>query len=598
VTYRDLLAGEPRATEVGRRLTLSGWVGRRRDHGGLIFVDLRDRSGAVQLVIDPEHAPAAHAVAHGLRLESVIRVTGELVARSEETRNPALPTGDVELRVDELELLAGSDPLPFGLDDENVDETLRVHHRYLDLRRPEMQEVQRIRTEVVRVMRRHLEERGFWDLETPTMTKSTPEGARDFLIPARLHPGTFYALPQSPQLFKQLLMVAGFDRYYQIARCYRDEGQRADRMLEFTQLDVEMSFVGREDVLELTESLFAEIWHEVAGVEVPVPFPRLSYAECMLRYGTDRPDRRFGLEIADVTEAVRDSEFGVFARAVAGGGVVRGLAVPGAAAALSRKDFDELTEFAREWGGQGLAWIAFEGPGEVRSPIAKFLSEGELDTIRVATGAEPGAVAFLAADERSVVERVLGAVRPHLARRFDLVDESVWEFLFVVDFPLFKWNEDEQRWEPEHHMFTAPVQEHEAILESDPGAVISESYDLVINGMEMASGSIRINRPELQQRVFDVVGYDRDDAEERFGFLLRALRYGAPPHGGIAPGVDRVVMQLAHLTNMRDVTPFPKVGGGLDPLTGAPSPVTEAQLDELGLILKPQPQPKPEAAQG
>jgi aspartyl-tRNA synthetase len=597
VTYRDLLAGEPRAADVGRRLTLSGWVGRRRDHGGLIFIDLRDRSGAVQLVIDPEHAPAAHAAAHGLRLESVIRVAGELVARSEETRNLSLPTGDVELRVDELELLAGSDPLPFGLDDENVDETLRVHHRYLDLRRPEMQEIQRIRTEVVRVMRRHLEERGFWDLETPTMTKSTPEGARDFLIPARLHPGMFYALPQSPQLFKQLLMVAGYDRYYQIARCYRDEAQRADRMLEFTQLDLEMSFVEREDVLRLTEELFAEIWRDVAGVEVPLPFPRLTYAECMLRFGTDRPDLRFGLEIADVTEAVRDSEFGVFARAVAGGGVVRGLSVAGAAAALSRRDFDELTAFAREWGGQGLAWIAFEESGDVRSPIAKFLSEAEIAAIREATGAETGSVAFLAADERRVVERVLGALRPHLARRFDLVDENAWKLLFVVDFPLFSWNDEEQRWEPEHHMFTAPLREHEDILESDPGRVLSESYDLVINGAEIASGSIRINRPELQQRVFDVVGYDRDDAEERFGFLLRALRFGAPPHGGIAPGVDRVVMQIAGLTNMRDVTPFPKIGGGLDPLTGAPSPVTEEQLEELGLALRPT-APRSEAAQG
>jgi aspartyl-tRNA synthetase len=597
VTYRDLVCGEPRAGDVGRRLTLSGWVGRRRDHGGLIFIDLRDRSGVVQLVIDPEHAPAAHAVAHGLRLESVVRAAGELVARSEDTRNPALPTGDVELRVDDLELLAASEPLPFALDDENVDETLRVHHRYLDLRRPEMQEIQRIRTEVVRVMRRHLEERGFWDLETPTMTKSTPEGARDFLIPARLVPGSFYALPQSPQLFKQLLMVAGYDRYYQIARCYRDEAQRADRMLEFTQLDLEMSFVEREDVLHLTEELFAEIWRDVAGVEIPLPFPRLSYAECMLRFGTDRPDPRFGLEIGDITEAVGDSEFGVFSRAVAAGGVVRGLAVPGAAAGLSRRDHDELAAFAREWGGQGLAWIAFEESGEVRSPIAKFLSEAEIAAVREATGAGPGSVAFLAADERPVVERVLGALRPHLARRFDLVDESAWSFLFVVDFPLFKWNEDEQRWEPEHHMFTAPVREHEAILESDPGRVLSESYDLVINGSEIASGSIRINRPELQQRVFDVVGYDREDAEERFGFLLRALRYGAPPHGGIAPGVDRVVMQIAHLTNMRDVTPFPKIGGGLDPLTGAPSPVTEDQLQELGLALRPQ-TPKSEAAQG
>ena len=587
-----MMCGEPRLGGTGARLSLAGWVGRRRDHGGLVFIDLRDRTGATQLVIDPEHAPEAHALAHGLRLESVVRATGELVPRSEATRNPALPTGDVEMLVGELELLAPSEPLPFGLDDEGVDETLRIHHRYLDLRRPQMQELQRLRTGAVRSIRRFLDERGFLDLETPTLTRATPEGARDFLVPARLAPGSFYALPQSPQLFKQLLMCGGFDRYYQIARCYRDEAQRADRALEFTQLDLEMSFVEREDVLELTEQLMAQVWRD-AGHEVALPFPRLNHREAMERYGSDKPDLRFGIEIADVTDAVRDSAFGVFANAVAGGGVVRVLSVPGAAGELSRKDFDDLAAFAKEWGGKGLAYLIFEESGEVRSPIAKFLRPDELDAIRQASGAGPGSVALIAADARPVVERVLGALRPHLARRFALITDGVWRFAFVVDFPLFAWNEDEDRWEAEHHPFTAPIRDHEAMLESDPGAVVSEAYDLVLNGQEMASGSIRINRAELQQRVLDLVGFPAAEAEERFGFLLRALRYGAPPHGGIAPGIDRIAMQLGGTDNLREVVPFPKAGGGTDPLTGAPAPVSKTQLDELGLALRPAAKPAP-----
>jgi aspartyl-tRNA synthetase len=540
----------------------------------------------VQLVIDPEHAPQAHAAAHNLRLEAVIRVVGDLSERAQGTRNPNLATGDVELKVDELELLSPSEPLPFQLDEENVDETLRVHHRYLDLRRPEMQRVQEIRVNVVRIMRRYLEARGFWDLETPMMTKSTPEGARDFLVPARLAPGSFYALPQSPQLFKQLLMMSGFERYYQIARCFRDEAQRADRQLEFTQLDLEMSFVEREDVLQICEGLYAEIWREILGVEVELPLQRLDYRESMRRFGTDKPDLRYGLEIADLTETLQGSGFGVFENAIASGGVVRALALPGGAQ-LSRKNFDELEAFAREWGGKGLARIVYDPDGSVRSPIAKFLSEDHLEAIRTATGAEPGSAVFLAADSEKTVVRVLGALRPHLARQHGLIDESRWAMLFVVDFPLFAYDEDEGRWVAEHHMFTAPHREHEAILESDPGAVLSEAYDFVINGQEMASGSIRIHRPDLQQRVFDVVGFAREDAEARFGFLLRALRYGAPPHGGIAPGLDRTVMQLARNENIRDVIPFPKIAGGLDPLTGAPSPVAPQQLDELSLQVKP-----------
>ncbi len=565
---------------------MSGWVGRRRDHGGLIFIDLRDRTGSTQLVLDPEHAPAAHAAAHELRLESVVKARGSLVPRSEATRNAQLATGDVELLVDELELLAGAEVLPFQLDDENVDEALRITHRYLDLRRPRMQELQEIRLRAVRSIRSFLDARGFLDLETPTITRATPEGARDFLVPARLSPGSFYALPQSPQLFKQLLMIGGFDRYYQIARCWRDEAQRADRALEFTQLDLEMSFVEREDVLEVAEQLMAQVWRD-AGHEVELPFLRMPHAEAIRRFASDKPDLRYGLEIGDVTEAVRESQFGVFAGAVAAGGTVRCLSVPGAAERLSRKDYDELAEFAKEWGGKGLAYLIFEADGSVRSPIAKFLTPAEIDAIREASGAEPGSVALIAADAAPVVVRVLGALRPHLAARFELVDLGAWRFLFVVDFPLFEWNEDERRWTAAHHAFTAPLKEHEALLESDPGAVISEAYDIVLNGQEMASGSIRINRADLQTRVLSVIGISPEDAEERFGFLLRGLRYGAPPHGGIAPGIDRIAMQLGGTDNLREVVPFPKLGGGADPLTGAPAPVPIEQLDELGLQIKP-----------
>ena len=565
---------------------MSGWVGRRRDHGGLIFIDLRDRTGATQLVLDPEHAPAAHAAAHGLRLESVVKVCGSLVPRSEATRNAQLATGEVELLVDDLELLASAEVLPFQLDDENVDEALRITHRYLDLRRPRMQELQEIRLRAVRSIRTFLDARGFLDLETPTITRATPEGARDFLVPARLSPGSFYALPQSPQLFKQLLMIGGFDRYYQIARCWRDEAQRADRALEFTQLDLEMSFVEREDVLEVAEQLMAQVWRD-AGHEVELPFPRMPHAEAIRRFASDKPDLRYGLEIGDVTEAVRESQFGVFAGAVAAGGTVRCLSVPGAAERLSRKDYDELAEFAKGWGGKGLAYLIFEADGSIRSPIAKFLTPAEIDAIREASGAEPGSVALIAADAAPVVVRVLGALRPHLAARFELVDLGGWRFLFVVDFPLFEWNEDDGRWTAAHHAFTAPLKEHEALLESDPGAVISEAYDIVLNGQEMASGSIRINRADLQTRVLSVIGISPEDAEERFGFLLRGLRYGAPPHGGIAPGIDRIAMQLGGTDNLREVVPFPKLGGGADPLTGAPAPVPVEQLDELGLQIKP-----------
>ncbi len=584
--YRTHRGGELSASDAGARVTLSGFVGRHRDHGGLIFLDVRDRTGVVQVVIDPGDAPEAHAAARGARVESVVRVEGEVVRRSPETVNPRLATGEIEVRGDAVEVLSPAEPLPFQLDEDGVDETLRLRHRALDLRRPEMTERQRVRVEVTRTMRRYLEDRGFWELETPVLTKSTPEGARDFLVPARLRPGAFYALPQSPQLFKQLFMLAGYERYYQIARCFRDEAQRADRQLEFTQLDIELSYVTEDDVLELMEGLYADIWRQVAGVDVPRPFPRLPYAEAMLRYGSDRPDTRFGLEIADVTEALRDSSFGVFAGAAASGGRVRALACPGAAS-LTRRELDALVEFAREWGGKGLAYLLLEESGEIRSPIAKFLGDDEVTAIRTATGAEPGSAVFLAADTEAVVARVLGALRPHLAERFGLIDADAVRMLFVVDFPAFEWNDDERRWQATHHMFTAPRREHEELLEEDPGRVLSQAYDLVINGHEAGGGSIRIHRADLQARVFETVGFSAESAEERFGFLLRALRLGAPPHGGVAFGLDRTVMLLCGTDNIRDVIAFPKIAGGTDPLTDAPSPVDGQQLDDLGLALRP-----------
>jgi len=585
MTYRTKHCGNFDVSQIGQAAIASGWTARRRDHGGLVFIDLRDRSGVVQLVIDPEHAPRAHEVAQSVRVESVLRATGKVVARSPETVNTQLPTGAIEILVDSLEELAPSDPLPFQLDDQGVDEALRIRHRSLDLRRDVMRETQYIRTTTTRLIRRYLEDRDFWELETPILTKSTPEGARDFVVPARLTPGSVYALPQSPQLFKQLFMMAGYERYYQIARCFRDEAQRADRQLEFTQLDLEMSFVTRDEILDLTEGLYCEIWQQILGVELPRPFPRIAHAEAMLRFGSDKPDLRYGLEISDISELVRESDFSVFASAVANDGVVRALACPGAAS-LSRRELDELAEFAKEWGGKGLAYLLLDASGEIRSPIAKFLSEQEIADIVAATGASAGDAVFLAADGAPVVTRVLGALRPHLASHFGLADPAAWSMIFVVDFPLFGYDADEQRWVAEHHMFTAPRAEDEDRIESDPGSVLSEAYDFVVNGSEIASGSLRINRPELQERVFRTVGFSDEEAEDRFGFLLRALRYGAPPHGGIAPGIDRTVMLLAGTDSIRDVIAFPKIAGGFDPLTDAPSPATPEQWRDLGLSIK------------
>jgi aspartyl-tRNA synthetase len=575
VSWRDLMCGEVRPDHVGRRLTLAGWVDTRRDHGGLVFVDLRDATGICQLVVNPERAPEALATAHDLRNEFVLRAAGEVVRRAPEAVNPELPTGEVELQVDELDVLSASTPLPFQLEEEGVDETLRLRYRWLDLRRPKMQRNVRLRARMVSAIRRVMEEAGFLEVETPILFKPTPEGARDFVVPSRLQPGRFFALPQSPQILKQLLVIGGVDRYFQIARCFRDEDLRADRVQEIAQLDVEMAFPDREFLFALMERMCHAVWLECLGVELDVPFPRLTWEEADRRYGSDKPDLRFALELADATDVTRGSEFGVFANAPC----VRFLRVP---QAFSRAELGGLEEFAKEWGAKGLAYLVYDEGGDVRSPIAKFLSEAELAAFR----SEPGSTVLFAADEQAAVSRVLGALRLHLGRSLGLVDEEAWRFVWITDFPMFEWSEEEGRWAARHHPFTRPAPEWEPEFDQDPGAALAYAYDLVGNGQELGGGSFRIHEAALQARVFDLLALSPGEQRAKFGFLLDALGMGAPPHGGIAFGIDRMMMVLAREPNLRDVIAFPKNQAGVDPMSGAPSEIEEEQLRELGIELR------------
>jgi aspartyl-tRNA synthetase len=579
--YRDAWCGQVLPERVGSSARVAGWVHRRRDHGALVFIDLRDRTGIVQLVFNPDAAGEAFGLGHRLRAEDVISAKGEVVRRSPETVNPELPTGEVELRVSEATLLADAETPPFEIESFSgeVGEEMRLRHRYLDLRRDRMREALQTRHAVVKAIREFFDGEGFVDVETPMLSRSTPEGARDFLVPWRRDPGSFFALPQSPQLFKQLLMVAGFERYYQIVRCFRDEDQRADRQLDFTQLDVEMSFVGIEDVLDVNERMIAHVLERVGGPEVRLPLPRISYGDAMSRFGTDSPDLRFGLELVNLTEELRETEFKVFRATIEGDGIVKGLNA--GRRDLPRSALDGLIDRAQELGAKGLVWAFREGEGW-RSPTAKFLSQQELRALNGRLAAEEGDLLLLVADRPRIANTVLGQLRLELARRFELIGDEE-RFAWIVDWPMFEWNEEESRWDPLHHPFTSPQGELDP---ERPGEALAAAYDIVWNGQELGGGSIRIADRELQERVFEIIGIGATEAQERFGFLLEALRYGAPPHGGIAYGVDRFVQRLVGADSIRDVIAFPKTASGADPLTGAPAPVDEAQLRELGIQVR------------
>jgi aspartyl-tRNA synthetase len=559
-------------------VTLCGWVATRRDHGGVTFIDLRDREGVVQVVFHPEDAAEAHAAAQRLGAEDVVRVVGTVRSRPEGMANPHLATGEIEVAAETLELLSEADTPPFPIEDRiEASEELRLRYRYLDLRRPEMTEALRIRHRINAITRDHMESLGFLEVETPMLTRSTPEGARDFLVPSRLWPGTFYALPQSPQQLKQLLMVAGQDRYYQIVRCLRDEAPRADRSFEFTQLDVEMSFAEQEDVFAVIEPLYARFVQEIHGVEVETPFPRIPYDEMLARFGTDKPDLRYGMELADLSPFFEGTGFNAFASVLTvEDGAIKGLAAPGGAE-LSRKELDQLVQDAKGRGAAGLVWIVVEADG-VRSPVEKHLSVEEIDGVRRATGANAGDLICIVADRIDRVNVALDGLRRHLAARLALIPEREWRYAWYTDPPLFDWSDEEGKWVSNHHPFTSPATD-----DLDPKTAKAKAYDLVLNGFEVGGGSIRIHRPEVQQKVFEVLGLSDAEIEEKFGHLIRAFRFGAPPHGGIAMGLDRIVMLMARKEAIRDVTAFPKAQSGADPLTGAPAHVDDDQLRELGV---------------
>jgi len=584
---RTHACGELRAADAGTEVTLCGWVARRRDHGGVTFIDLRDREGAVQVVFHTEEAAEAHGTAQDLRAEWVVRVTGTVRERPDGMVNPTLATGEIEVAATGLEIVSRAETPPFLIEDRvEAEEHLRLEYRYLDLRRPEMTNVLRLRHHVTRLMHEHLDALGFVDVETPLLGRATPEGARDFLVPARVRPGTFFALPQSPQQLKQLLMVGGQDRYYQIVKCLRDEATRADRGFEFTQLDIEMAFVDEEDIIAVIEPLYARIIAETQGVEVTMPFRRMAFDEMVDRYGSDKADLRYGMELVNLVDLFAGSGFNAFARVAADGGSIKALCAPGGGS-FSRKELDKLVEDAKGRGAAGLVWIVVEDGG-IRSPVEKFLSEDEVREVLARSGASPGDLICIVADRPDRVHVALDGLRRELAVRLDMIPEGRWEFCWYREPPLFEWSDDEDKWVAQHHPFTAPLSD-----DLNPETAKARAYDLILNGFEIGGGSIRIHEPAVQQAVFDVLDLSPEEQEEKFGHMLKAFKYGAPPHGGVAMGLDRLIMVLAGKDSLRDVTAFPKAQSGLDPMTGAPARADEAQLAELGIaVIVPDEEPE------
>ena len=586
---RSHACGKIRESEIGQTVELKGWVQKRRDLGGLIFIDFRDRSGIVQVVFNPDLSKEALELAEKVRSEYVLGITGKVIARAEGTVNANLPTGAIEVHAESLEILNAAKNPPISIaNDVEVGEDIRLKYRYLDLRRPVMQETFKLRHRTTKVIRDFLDQNEFLEIETPMLTKSTPEGARDYLVPSRVHEGEFYALPQSPQLFKQLLMVSGFERYYQVVRCFRDEDLRADRQPEFTQVDIETSFLPKEDLITMMEEMMSAVLKETKGIEIKKPFQRMTHAEAMNRYGSDKPDTRFEMEFVDVSDLVKDSDFKVFSGAVSSGGAVKGINAKGAASKYSRKDIDALTEFVKTYKAKGLAWLKVEEDG-LKGPISKFFDEALASQLKEAFDAETGDLLLFVADSKSVVADSLGALRSKLGKDLDLIDYSKFNFLWIMDFPLMSYDEEADRYFAEHHPFTMPLKEDLHLLEEDPGKVRADAYDLVLNGYELGGGSQRIFQRDIQEKMFKALGFTKEEAEAEFGFLLEAFDYGTPPHGGIAFGLDRLVMLLAGRTNLRDTIAFPKTASASCLLTEAPSPVSEDQLKELHLELAKKP---------